>query len=228
MEGRKKGSFGGSDFRVEDDFKLPYGFGFDEIIQQKADLVNSMKVQNNKIMDELVVNLGYLDYRDCLAANKYILEAKRHGDYHQNARAKTLALAMSRMTQLKREQIEQRINEKAKGKKGQKVDRDEERLKIVAEEDPVYNHVYQAVYDEVKEIEEREMTKLKKLHADFDYYYNDEQMRDKLGTRWFDPKEIDYYEDLQFSTDFTDSEDDLAYRRYKLIQHETKQSLDFY
>lgn len=103
LEGRKKGAFGGSDIRVEDDFKLPFGFGFDEIIQQRADLVNSQKAKNNQIMDDLVINLGYLDYRDCLAANKYILEAKRHGDYHQNARAKTLALAMSRMTQLKRE-----------------------------------------------------------------------------------------------------------------------------
>lgn len=34
-------------------------------------------------MDELVEKLGYLDYRDALACNKYILEAKRHKDYHQ-------------------------------------------------------------------------------------------------------------------------------------------------
>ena len=33
-------------------------------------------------MDQLVEKLGYLDYRDALAANKYILEAKRNGDYH--------------------------------------------------------------------------------------------------------------------------------------------------
>lgn len=54
-------------------------------------------------MDNLVEKLGFLDYRDALAANKYILEAKRHGDYHQQARAKTLALALNRMTKLKRE-----------------------------------------------------------------------------------------------------------------------------
>ena len=33
-------------------------------------------------MDELVESLGYMDYRDALAANKYIMEAKRHGDYN--------------------------------------------------------------------------------------------------------------------------------------------------
>lgn len=33
-------------------------------------------------MDELVLKLGYMDYRDALACNKYIIEAKRSGDYH--------------------------------------------------------------------------------------------------------------------------------------------------
>ena len=61
-------------------------------------------------MDDLVEKLGYLDYRDALAANKYILEAKRHGDYHQKARARTLSLALSRMTRLKREQFEKRVS----------------------------------------------------------------------------------------------------------------------
>ena len=57
-------------------------------------------------MDGLVEQLGYLDFRDCLAANRYILEAKRSGDYHQMARAKTLSLALNRMSKLKREQID--------------------------------------------------------------------------------------------------------------------------
>lgn len=33
-------------------------------------------------MDELVAQLGYMDYRDALACNKYIIEAKRSNDYH--------------------------------------------------------------------------------------------------------------------------------------------------
>jgi len=48
----------------------------------KTDLINKQKTWNNKIMDDLVEKLGYMDYRDALAANKYILETKRHGDYH--------------------------------------------------------------------------------------------------------------------------------------------------
>ena len=33
-------------------------------------------------MDELVEKLGYMDYRDALACNRYIIEAKRSKDYH--------------------------------------------------------------------------------------------------------------------------------------------------
>lgn len=47
-------------------------------------------------MDEIVEKLGYMDYRDALACNKYIIEAKRHGDYHQQARSKVLSVAMAK------------------------------------------------------------------------------------------------------------------------------------
>ena len=70
-------------FNIDQELHLPYGFGFDLIIKEKNDLISNKKFHNNKVMDELVEKLGYLDYRDALAANKYILEAKRHGDYHQ-------------------------------------------------------------------------------------------------------------------------------------------------
>jgi hypothetical protein len=42
-------------------------------------------------------------------------------------------------------------------------------------------------------------------------------MKDKLSTRWFNPKELDAEEDIDFSTDFTCSEDELTYKRYKLM-----------
>jgi hypothetical protein len=45
-------------------------------------MVDKQKFQNNQAMDELVQKLGYMDYRDALACNKFIIEAKRHGDYH--------------------------------------------------------------------------------------------------------------------------------------------------
>jgi hypothetical protein len=56
---------------------LPYGLGFDDIIKKKVDLVDKQKTWNNRVMDDLVLKLGYMDYRDALACNKYILEAKK-------------------------------------------------------------------------------------------------------------------------------------------------------
>lgn len=61
---------------------MPYGLGFDKVIKKKTDMIEKDKFWNNKVMDELVEKLGYMDYRDALACNKYILEAKRSNDYH--------------------------------------------------------------------------------------------------------------------------------------------------
>ena len=36
-------------------------------------MINDKRFLNNRVMDQLVEQLGYLDFRDMLAANKYIL-----------------------------------------------------------------------------------------------------------------------------------------------------------
>lgn len=90
----------------DDTYKLPYGVGYDHVIKKKTDLINKQKTWNNRVMDELVEKLGYIDYRDALACNKYILDTKRHGDYHQQARAKVLSIALAKYNAQKREEIE--------------------------------------------------------------------------------------------------------------------------
>lgn len=47
-------------------------------------------------MDELVLKLGYMDYRDLLAVNKYIVEAKLTGKYEQIARGTILQKALAK------------------------------------------------------------------------------------------------------------------------------------
>jgi hypothetical protein len=69
-------------FDYDDQFNLPYGVGYDHIIKKKIETVEKQKAWNNKVLDELVEKLGYMDYRDALACNKYILEAKKQQDYH--------------------------------------------------------------------------------------------------------------------------------------------------
>jgi ribosomal protein S18 len=47
-------------------------------------------------MDDLVVKLKHMDYRDFLAVNKYILESKKSEEYHITARGKVLSAAMKK------------------------------------------------------------------------------------------------------------------------------------
>ena len=84
-------------------------------------------------MDDIVEKLGYIDYRDALAANKFILEAKKHGSVHQQARAKTLSLAMSRLNAIKQSEIERAAADKIKS--DPKLDRDQVKLDMIMNED---------------------------------------------------------------------------------------------
>jgi len=68
-------------YEIDDQFQLPYGVGFDHIIKKRNERIDGRQVGNNQVMDDLVEQLGYIDYRDALACNKYILEAKRAKDY---------------------------------------------------------------------------------------------------------------------------------------------------
>lgn len=88
---------------------LQYGAGYDDIIKEKAEMVDSQKSDNNRVMDQLVLKLGYMDYRDLLACNKYILESKRSQDFHQLARAKILQVAMKKQTVMRKNEIENQI-----------------------------------------------------------------------------------------------------------------------
>ena len=128
----------------DDQFKLPYGAGYDHVIKKRTDNVDKQKYWNNRVMDELVEKLGYMDFRDALACNKYILEVKRHGDYHQQARAKILSVAMSRYNALRRQDIE--LKTAAKGT----ADKEEAKLNVIMDEDPDMARLYRETYGDIK------------------------------------------------------------------------------
>lgn len=66
-------------------------------------------------MDKLVHQLGFLDFRDLLAASRYILEAKKHQDYKVRTRAGLLQFALSKMKEKKLEQISKRLDQLKEG-----------------------------------------------------------------------------------------------------------------
>lgn len=99
---------------VDDQMDLPVGTEYDFIIKAKAEEIDSQKQHNNIKMDELIVKLGYMDYRDALACNKYIIEAKRSKEYNQVARARVLEIAFSKMNNKARETLQREASAKAR------------------------------------------------------------------------------------------------------------------
>jgi hypothetical protein len=69
------------DAEIDDQMKLPIGTEYDFIIKDKQDLIDQEKMQNNIKMDQLVEKLGYMDFRDALACNKYVIEARKSRDH---------------------------------------------------------------------------------------------------------------------------------------------------
>lgn len=41
-------------------------------------------------------------------------------------------------------------------------------------------------------------------------------MADKLPTQWYDLKQIDEADEIDYSTEFTEEENDLMYKRFKM------------
>lgn len=94
--------------------------------------------------------------------------------------------------------------------------------------DSMTAQIYQGTYSNVKDDAELESKELKALHDKYDYVYDKERMKDKLPTEWYDLQELDDAEDVQYSTDFTDEENDLVYKRYKMQQYRMKKDLKGY
>lgn len=123
-----KGNAGMTSQFMDDDTGLLYNVGFDSFIHKINKDKQEILSQDNKI-DLLVNKLGYMDLRDFLALNRYILEAKSHSDALVQAKAKYLEEAVNSLTKKKREEvrnkfsmIETRQDIDAAGKTDEKVD----------------------------------------------------------------------------------------------------------
>ena len=128
---------------IDDQLNLPIGTPYDFVIKAKAESIDDEKNLNNVKMDELVAKLGYMDYRDALACNRYIIEAKRSGDYHQVARARVLELAFARMDHERRTAFQTQARQEAKYE--QKEPKEVELRKIM-DQDPEFAELYRETF----------------------------------------------------------------------------------
>jgi len=88
--------------------------------------------------------------------------------------------------------------------------------------------VYDEVYRDTKQQQQGEDDLLRALHEQFDYYYDKEKMSNKMPEDRYSLKEIDDGDGVILSTDFTDSEEDALYKRYKMTKHKSAQTLKEY
>lgn len=101
--------------------------------------------------------------------------------------------------------------------------KEQKKLELLMEQDEMTADIYKQNYSNIKESMEIEEKELRDIHKDFDYYNNEEMMANKLGTDWYDPKELDFANDIHYSTEFTSDTDEQMYKRYKMMQFKVKE-----
>jgi len=184
---------------VDDHMSLPIGTEFDFVIKAKAEEIDAQKEANNQKMDELVEKLGYMDYRDALACNRYIMEAKRSRDYHQAIRGRLLEVAFLRMNKDKRIALQRESRKEAKATDGQA---DDISLKKLMAEDAELAQMYQEDFAAEKLNQESDVQRVDDVHERFDYFKDDKRMANKKKDPRFDLiGELPDTEDELFSSD---------------------------
>lgn len=188
---------------VDDQLNLAIGTEFDYIIKAKSEQNDDEKNINNIKMDELIEKLGYMDYRDALACNKYIIEAKRSGDYHQVARARTLEIAFARLGDERMTAIQNaaRVSAKASGKDYKQVE-----LQQIMDEDSELAEIYKDTFQQEKLDREYDWQVVKDVHDRFDKIRDQRRVHNKIKDKRFDGNNPYDTADEAWTTEFEDSD----------------------
>ena len=124
-----------------------------------------------------------MDFRDALVCNKYILEAKRSGDYHQMARARVLETALASIDARKREQLEREAHKQATfvpGSEEYRQSTEDYKLQNLMAKDPEVAAMYQDHLYLIREDKEQDVNRINRVHDRFDYLKDEDKMRNKI------------------------------------------------
>ena len=94
-------------------------------------------------------------------------------------------------------------------------------------DDPEMARIYQEAYSEIKHDREKEYTEILRIKGKYDYIFDENAMTDKkISDRYtLDPDPQDIEEEMM-STELSDPEYDLIYKRYKMAHYEHKVSVE--
>lgn len=143
--------------KIDKESGLIYGLGYDHLIRRSSRTKNESEGESYNKLNELVNKLGYLDLRDFVALNKYVLEAKNHESNVNQTKAKFLAIAMQRLSESKKEEVKKsfkRIDEKFPDIKS-KEDKDNVKIEFMFDNVQGSKELFYKYYYKLKELNER-------------------------------------------------------------------------
>ncbi len=178
------------------------------------------------------MSLGYMDYRDALACNKYIIEAKRSGDYHQMARGRILQTAMARLKMNRRDELEREAHRKASavatpGSEAYTNASEDYKLNQLMDNNPEVSELYRDTMTQIRLDKESDYNNLTRIHNRFDYFKDPDNMLNKQKSKYdLEDKAYNSDEDAITASEFSDPEEQLLYVRYKIMKNMNKNATE--
>lgn len=151
---------------MDDDTGLLYGIGYDNFIHKINKDRQEILSQDNKI-DILVNKLGYIDLRDFIALNRYILEGKSHSDTLVQAKAKYLEEAINKLNKKKREEVRNKFSMIDTKQDLNAAGKTDEKVEYLLNN---YSEIKDLFYKNYYKIKEMSFRELEKSLNDFDKY----------------------------------------------------------
>ena len=147
-----------------------------------------------------------------------------------------MGVAMSKYNAQKRQEIEQKAAN-ATGKVSSKGEedaavvaqqqRDEAKLKVIMQEDPEMARLYREAYGDIKAEKEHDYNESLRIHDKYAYLFDKKALDGKVPTSKYDlQNERPTAEEEMLTTELSDVELDLIYKRYKFMQSENKDSME--
>lgn len=153
-----KGTQGFTSKFLDDDTGLLYGVGFDNFIHKINKEKQEVLSVDNKI-DLLVNKLGYLDLREFLALNRYVLEAKNHSDTLVQAKARYLEEAINKLTKRKKEEVRNKFSMIETRQDIDSAAKTDEKVEFLLNNYSEIKDIFYKNYYKIKEMSYREVEK---------------------------------------------------------------------
>lgn len=185
-------------------------------------------------MDELVEKLGYMDYRDFLAVNKYVIENHRPEKmtYSKEKRLQRVrAIILKKALYLVKEDKKQHLVQKLKN-----IDRlthdelggkdvNELKLDALMEESELAQEHFTKAYQAEESIDNIEKSYYEQLHEKFDEYFEDKEktLPHFQKNHFAKLEDDDDFNEMHFDEVMSDPEEFILTRRYHALRKQMRE-----